>query len=123
MTTLRSYGWVVDDSAGVPIAYLACSVQDRWVWQDGPRPADLIDPRRAASLMYAVDPKRQARGFGRALLEAAMARPELTDVEVFYCGIDSDNTASRRCAVAAGFMLMSGEPDAENTLYFRRERQ
>ncbi len=125
MTTLRSYGWVVDDSAGVPIAYLACSVQDRWLRQDGPDagPVELIDPRRAASLMYAVDPQRWGRGFGRALLEAVIARPELTDVEAFYCGIDSDNTASRRCAVAAGFTLMSSEPDAENTLYFRRERR
>jgi hypothetical protein len=61
--------------------------------------------------------------FGRcAAIQAVLRDPDVDDVELFFCGIDADNTASRRCASAAGSQLVDPEPDFEGTLYFRRGR-
>ncbi len=46
-----------------------------------------------------------------------MAHPDVADVRVFAAGIDADNTASRRCAVSAGFTPDVDEPDWEDTVY------
>ncbi len=62
-------------------------------------------------LAYVVDPERWRLGFGRAALRAVMDAPEVSDVSLFVAGIDADNTASQRCARAAGFAPESDEPD------------
>jgi len=74
-------------------------------------------------LGYVVDPALWGRGFGRAAISAVVDQPDVSDVEAFFCGIDADNQASQRCALAAGFHLLDREPDHEGMLYFRRERR
>jgi RimJ/RimL family protein N-acetyltransferase len=125
-TVLRSYGWIVEDPAGTEVAFIGGDVYDRWVRYlgEGPNGALLseADPRRAMGLGYVVDPARWRRGYGRAAIATVLRHADVADVEVFYCGIDAANHASRRCALAAGFHLIAPEPDFEGMLYYRRER-
>lgn len=109
---LRAHGWVALDD-GVPVAHVGGDVYDRWT--DGP-------PAVTSGLGYVVDPARWRRGYGRAALLAALGHPDLADVEQFYCGVDADNLASRKCALAAGFELVDPVPDDEDMLYYRRGR-
>jgi RimJ/RimL family protein N-acetyltransferase len=51
-----------------------------------------------------------------------VAGPEVADVRLFAAGIDADNTASRRCAAAAGFRPDDPEPDWEDTVYYLLRR-
>ena len=69
---------------------------------------------------YVVDPARWRQGYGRAAIETVLAHPGLADVRLWVCGIDADNTASRRCAESAGFRLTDPAPDFEDVLYYRR---
>lgn len=123
---LRSYGWIAEDRSGLPVAFIGGDVYDRWVryhgeGPDGPLLSD-ADDRPAIGLGYLVDPERWRCGYGRAAIEAALEHPDLLDVQIFFCGIDSDNHASRRCTAAAGFVLPDPEPDYEDVVYYRRDR-
>jgi RimJ/RimL family protein N-acetyltransferase len=126
MAVLRSYGWVVLDDAAVAVAFIGGDVYDRWVRDLGNGPSGPLladeDRRRAMGLGYVVDPLRRGHGFGRAAIAAVMGSTDVQDVETFFCGVDADNEASKRCAVAAGFRLIDAQPDFEGMLYFRRER-
>ncbi len=119
---LRSYSWLGFDGA-TPVAFVGGEVYDRWVRYHGEgRPLTDEDPRLAMGLAYAVDPTRWGRGHARAALDAVVAHPEVADVAIFFCGIEPDNHASRRCCAAAGFWLVDAEPDFEDMLYYRRDR-
>lgn len=125
-TVLRSHGWIVLDHVQTPVAFIEGDVYDRFVryygeGRDGPVLSD-EDVRRTMGFAYVVDPARWRRGYGRAAIQAVLRDPDVDDVELFFCGIDADNTASRRCASAAGFQLVDPEPDFEGMLYFRRGR-
>ena len=126
MTTLRAHGWIAADAAGTAVAYIGGDVYDRWATYLGEHAGRAVlsdvDPRRSMGLAYVVDPARWGEGIGRATLLAVLGHPDVADVEAFYCGIEADNEASRRCAEAAGFTLLDPEPDWEGILYFRRER-
>jgi hypothetical protein len=52
-----------------------------------------------------------------------MDAPEVADVVVFAAGIEPDNVASRRCAIAAGFVAGSAAPDGEGIVHYLRRRQ
>lgn len=121
-TVLRSYGWIGTDPDGVPVAFIGGDVYDRWVRYhgedvDGPILSD-ADERPAMGLGYVVDPERWRHGYGRAAIEAVLRHPDVADVEIFFCGIDADNLASRNCAAAAGFSCPITEPDFEGMLYY-----
>lgn len=51
----------------------------------------------------------------------APRRPALSLHPLTACGIDADNYASQRCALAAGFHVVDPRPDYEQMLYYRRE--
>lgn len=68
------------------------------------------------SLMLMVAPAERGRGHGRRILRALLARPELAQLRAVIGGIHPKNEASLRCALAAGFVLASPEPDAEGML-------
>jgi len=117
---VRSHGWVAY-LGSEPVAYIGGDVYDRWVRYHGEgEPLTDADPRTAMGLAYVVDPARWGQGHGRAALAAVMAHPEVADVAIFFCGIDTDNHASRRCAEAAGFRLVDPAPDFEDMLFYRR---
>lgn len=118
---LRSHAWLALDDDGTPVAFIGGEVYDRYVRYHGEgKPLTDEDRRTSIGLAYAVDPTRWGQGHGRAALAAVLAHPEVADVEVFFCGIDPDNHASRRCAAAAGFELVDPNPDFEDMLYYRR---
>ncbi|WP_141208532.1 GNAT family N-acetyltransferase [Streptomyces griseorubiginosus] len=123
---LRCHAWIGLDQAGKPVAFVCGDVYDRWVRYRGEGPdgplLTVADPRRAMGLAHLVDPVRWRHGYGRAVLEAALAHPAARDVETFFCGIDADNHASRICAESAGFTLTDPEPDHEEMLHYRRAR-
>src|SRR6266545_4943362 len=95
-TVLRSHGWIALDQTQVPVAFIGG---------------------------YVYDPAQWRRGYGRTAIEAALDHTDVTDVEMFFCGIDADNHPSQRCAIAAGFHLVDPKPDHEGMLHFRRERR
>lgn len=126
MPVLRSYGWLAIDHHADPVAFIGGDVHARWVRYHGeglhgPVVSD-EDPRRSMGLGYVVDPARWGQGYGRGAIRAVLGHPDVDDVEVFFCGIDVGNLASRRCALGAGFHLADPHPDHEGTLYYRRER-
>jgi len=127
MRVLRSHGWVALDATQAPVAFIGGDVYDRWVRYHGeaPRGAVISDEinARAMGLGYVVDPARWRQGYGRAAIATVLDQPELADVALFFCGIDSDNLASQRCATAAGFHLIDTQPDHERMLHIHIQRQ
>jgi RimJ/RimL family protein N-acetyltransferase len=125
-TVLRSYGWIGLDEAAAPVAFIGGDVYDRWVRYDGEGPDGPLlsddDPRLSMGLGYVVDPARWRRGYGRAAIKAVLDDPGLRDVQTFFCGIEVDNHASRRCAQASGLHLVDPRPDQENMVYYRCDR-
>jgi RimJ/RimL family protein N-acetyltransferase len=118
---LRSYGWIADDADGKPVAHIGGEVYDRWVAYHGEDTPVTGEIRAVTmSLGYVVDPARRRQGYCRAAIETVIALPVLADVELWVCGIDADNVASRRCAESAGFHLTDPAPDFEGMLYYRR---
>jgi RimJ/RimL family protein N-acetyltransferase len=116
----RSHSWV-GFAGAEPVAFVGGEVYDRWVRYHGDGvPPTGVEMRTAMGLAYVVDPARWGRGHGRAALRAVMAHPAVADVAIFFCGIEPDNLASRRCAEAAGLHLVDEEPDFEDMLYYRR---
>jgi RimJ/RimL family protein N-acetyltransferase len=125
-TVLRSHGWIALDQARTPVAFIGGDVYDRWVRYHGEGAHGALvsdeDSRRSMGLGYVVDPARWRRGYCRTAIAAVLGHADVADVEVFYCGIDADNHASQRCALAAGFHLVEPKPDFEAMLYYRHER-
>lgn len=125
-TVLRSHGWVGLDRAHTPVAFIGGDVYDRWVRYHGEGPLGPLlsdeDRRTAMGMAYVIDPTTWRHGYGRAAIEAVLHHPAVTDVQTFFCGIDTDNHASRRCAEATGFHLVDSQPDHEDMLYYRRDR-
>lgn len=123
---LRCHSWVAMNAAGEPVGKVGGDVYDHWTVWDGSRPDHPIvtatKPGPAMGLYYIVDPARWRQGYGTALLRAATAHHDVTDVRLFAAGIDADNDASRRCAATAGFTPDREEPDWEGTVYYLLER-
>ena len=120
MRVLRSHTWLAW-SHDEPVRYLGGEVYDRWTTYDG-SDADHpevtgSEPGPAMGSAYVVDPARWRRGFGVAVLRAWVEAPEVADVRVFALGIEHDNLASTRCALAAGFVPDPPEPDWEGIVH------
>jgi RimJ/RimL family protein N-acetyltransferase len=126
-TVLRSHGWIAVDQTQEPVAFIGGDVYDRWVRYHGEGPHGTVvanaDPRRSMGLDYVVDPASWRHGYGLATIKAVLDHTDVSDVELFFCGIDADNHASQRCALAAGFHLIDPTPDHEGMLYFHHERE
>jgi ribosomal protein S18 acetylase RimI-like enzyme len=113
-------------AVGTPVGYIDCGTFDRCAvyggeGQDGPIISETIDVA-TGSIAFAVDPALRRRGVGRRMIAALLARPELALVTLFEAGVESANTASRRCLEAVRFRVRSEEPDCERMLYYRRWR-
>ncbi|MDX3517859.1 GNAT family protein [Streptomyces scabiei] len=125
-TVLRSHGWIGLDEAEAPVAFICGDVYDRWVRYHGEGPDGPVlseaDPRPALGLAYLVAPDRWRQGYGRSVLRAVLSHPDADDVRTFFCGVDADNHASRRCVAAAGFTPIDQAPDHEGMLYYRHCR-
>ena len=122
-TVLRVHSFVALDDDGAAVAHVGGDVYDRWaVWDPAREEVLAVHPGRAMGAAYVVDPARWGQGFGRAALGALVAAPEVADVVQFVLGIDEDNAASRAAAAAAGFALLTEEPDAEGMVYVRWTR-
>ena len=74
------------------------------------------DAKQQGSLMLVVAPAERGGGHGRSILRALLALPDLAHLRAVVGGIDPKNVASLHCALAAGFVLASPEPDAEGLL-------
>lgn len=82
------------------LAYLIC----------GP---ELSNRQRLSLMSFAVDPKTQGQGIGKALLQAFMQQlAEIApEVSQLWLTADPDNTAALRLYQQHGFMQTSEEPD------------
>jgi RimJ/RimL family protein N-acetyltransferase len=124
MTVLRAHSFVALDEDGTVVAHIGGEVYDRWTeWDPAREEVLVVHPGRAMGAAYVVDPARWGRGVGRASLRALVTAPEVADVEQFLLGIEEDNAASRAAAAAAGFVPLTGEPDAEGMVYLRLRRE
>lgn len=123
---LRTHSWVAFDDTGRAVAHIGGEVYDRWCryteTPDGPV-VDAIEAGPAMGLAYVVDPARWRRGFGTATLRTVVGSPEVADVVLFAAGIEPDNVASARCAVAAGFTPDSPTPDWEGIVHHLHRRR
>ena len=122
---LRAHSWVAFDAAGDPVAKIGGEVYDSWCSYAEGRQGPVItavEPGPAMGLDYVVDPGRWRRGIGTATLLAAVDAPEVADVILFAAGIEVDNLASRRCAVAVGLEPEATVPDWEGIVYHVRRR-
>jgi RimJ/RimL family protein N-acetyltransferase len=108
---LRDHSWVALDDSGVPVALVGGEVYDRWIGERG------VEAGPAMGLAYVVDPRRQRQGYGTAALLALVGAVEVADVVLFAAGIEPENTASVRCAAAAGFRPDDPEPDDEGIVH------
>lgn len=108
---LRDHSWVALDDGGTPVGLVGGEVYDRWIGDRG------VEPGPAMGLAYVVDPGRHRQGYGTAMLLALVRAPEVADVVLFAAGIEPENTASVRCAAAAGFRPDSSEPDDEGIVH------
>ncbi|WP_213011883.1 GNAT family N-acetyltransferase [Paractinoplanes toevensis] len=123
---LRSHSWVAFDDQGAAVGHIGGEVYDRWCrYSEGPDGPviEAVEPGPAMGFAYVVDPARWRQGFGTATLRACMAAPEVADVVLFAAGIEPDNVASARCAVAAGLLPETAEPDWEDMTYHVRRRR
>jgi RimJ/RimL family protein N-acetyltransferase len=123
---LRAHTWLAFDDAGTAVAYIGGEVYDRWCryseGPDGPT-IDAVEPGPAMGFAYVVDPSRWRQGFGAATLRAMMSAPEMSDVVLFSAGIEPGNVASACCAMAAGLLPDSAEPDWEDMVHYLRRRR
>ncbi len=120
---LRGHSWVVL-AGGVPVGQIGGEVYDRWCrYRETPGGpvVDRVEPGPAMGLAYVVDPRRHRRGYGTAALLAVVGAPDVADV-VVAAGIEPENTASLRCAAAAGFHVDDPEPDWEGIVHHLRRR-
>lgn len=126
MRVLRVHSWVALDPTGAPVAKVGGDVYDRWTRYDASDPdhpvVTQVEPGPAMGLAYVVAPDCWRQGFGTATLRAAVQHPNVANVRLFAAGIDADNTASLRCASAAGFAPDVTEPDWEGIVYYLLRR-
>ncbi|WP_031565619.1 GNAT family N-acetyltransferase [Rheinheimera texasensis] len=90
------------------LAYLIC----------GP---ELSNRQRLSLMSFAVDPKTQGQGIGKALLQAFMQQlPEIApDVSQLWLTADPDNAAALRLYQQHGFVQTAEEPDYYGSGYRR----
>lgn len=122
---LRTHSWVAVDGDGRVVAQIGGEVYDRWCHYTettGGPVVDAVEPGPAMGLAYVVDPGRGRRGLGATTLRAVVDAPEVADVALFAAGAETDNVASARCAVAAGFTPDALTPDREGIVHYLRRR-
>lgn len=90
------------------LAYLIC----------GP---EFSNRHRLSLMSFAVDPKTQGQGIGKALLQAFMQQlPEISaEVKEIWLTADPDNAAALRLYQQHGFVQTSEEPDYYGSDYRR----
>jgi RimJ/RimL family protein N-acetyltransferase len=74
------------------------------------------------ALAFGVRPDLRGRGYGKRILRAVLASPELASVERVWGGVEPDNVASIRCLTAVGFTSepYPEEPSMVKMIYHRR---
>jgi RimJ/RimL family protein N-acetyltransferase len=124
-------GWpalVLRLAADPPAEYRGRRMTGRFVWlaYADHTPVGLVETVRyadaTASVVLVVDPALRGRGFGRKIIKALLAAPELDATEVVRACIEPENVASVRCFSAVGFSAEADAPDAEGVVYFRHVR-
>lgn len=119
-TELGHFRWLASDGH-VPVGYIDCGTFDRWTSWDGNKVVRAIEVPSGA-VAFTVAPGCRRLAYGREMLFALFETPEVSDIELFGAGVQSENIASIRCLRAAGFSLESEDPDFEGMLYFIRRR-
>jgi RimJ/RimL family protein N-acetyltransferase len=77
-----------------------------------------IDAANTGYIGYYVKPALRGQGYGRRLLQAFLARPEVQGLHRVIGSVAPDNAASIRCLLSAGFVPMGDLPDDEGQLGF-----
>jgi GNAT superfamily N-acetyltransferase len=112
--------------AGKAFGYVDCGTFDRHVVYGGEGPDGPItiaaDWVATGSIAFTVAPDRRRHGLGHTMISTLMQQPELRAVELFEAGVEPDNLAARRCLEAAGFALLSPNPDFEGMLDYLARR-
>jgi len=95
-----------------------------WLAWDGEAPVGAAflqqEPGQPQSFAFLVAPALRGRGYGRRIVQTLLAQPESASIQTWKLSIEPDNTASRRCLTAAGFVQEGDEADAEGFLSYVR---
>jgi RimJ/RimL family protein N-acetyltransferase len=118
--------WLSLDELGGPVAFVDGEMYDRYATWDGsdwdhPVTSDVVEAP-SMGLTLVVDPARRRRGYGTATLHAIVEHPDVSQIPLFFGGVEQDNVASIACLTRAGFHLRSPEPDFEGMLFYSLER-
>ncbi|WP_201363025.1 GNAT family N-acetyltransferase [Dictyobacter formicarum] len=71
-----------------------------------------------ASFSIAVNPRLRGQGYGKRIMRAFLARPEVQAVACVHAGVEYDNQPSMRCLQSAGFTMLSPVPDEHGFIEF-----
>lgn len=93
-----------------------------WLIYDGDLPVGYIqfglEGKDRAAFAFAVNPELRGQGYGKRILQALVNRSEVSGLRSVDGFVEPDNSASRRCLIAAGFRLVSETPDEEGFLKY-----
>ena len=95
------YGWIVRED-GDPVGLLQLD----------------IHPERTGYIGFYVKPELRGQGYGRRILRALLARPEITGLRQIVATTEPDNLASQRCLLAVNFSQDGTAPDQDGFLRF-----
>ncbi len=95
-----------------------------WIASSGGMILARVAADEAEVLTLAVDPSVQRRGFGRALLEQALATARQRGAAVIFLEVGSDNDPGRALYAATGFVTVGSRrgyyPGGGDALVLRR---
>jgi RimJ/RimL family protein N-acetyltransferase len=97
-----------------------------WMIFDGDMPVGMsqvdLAPESRAYFDFAVKPERRGQGYGWRILQQLVRQPELSTTTALLGYVEPDNTASRRCLLAAGYHNPSETPDADGMIEYIYQR-
>jgi RimJ/RimL family protein N-acetyltransferase len=119
-----SYRFLARDK-DTPVGYVDCGTFDRWTtWEgrlEGRGVVGVIEEPSCA-IAYVTDPTQRRKGYGAEMILALMEMDALEHVTLFAAGIETENTASVRCLLSAGFQPLDPAGDWEGIVYYARRR-
>ena len=77
-----------------------------------------INTDQTGYIGFCVKPELRNQGFGKRILRAFLARPEVSTLKRVVATAEVDNLASHRCVKAVGFVQEGSEPDEQGFLSF-----
>jgi RimJ/RimL family protein N-acetyltransferase len=97
----RVFAWMVYDE-GTPIGHIQVDIKENGMGYIG----------------FVINPALRRRGYGKRMLTEFLVRPEISQVDRIIGEVESENIASVRCLLAAGFTPVNHLPTDKGFLRY-----